>query len=69
MKHNRSIQSAPVTDRVFLTPQQLSERWLCSVEKLKRMRRAGRLPVSYLGRHARYRLEDVLKIEAEAVVQ
>lgn len=66
MKHNRSIQSAPVTDRVFLTPHQLSERWLCSIEKLKRMRRAGRLPVSYFGRSARYRLADVLRIEAEA---
>jgi len=61
-----SIQSAPVSDRVFITPKQLSERWLCSVEKLKRMRRAGKLPVSYLGRSARYRLADVLKIESEA---
>jgi len=61
-----SIQSAPVSDRVFITPKQLSERWLCSVEKLKRMRRAGKLPVSYLGRSARYRLADVLKVESEA---
>lgn len=67
MKHKRSIQSAPVQDRVFITPHQLSERWLCSIEKLKRMRRAGKLPVSYLGRSARYRLADVLKIEAEAL--
>jgi len=62
-----SIQSAPVSDRVFITPKQLSERWHCSVEKLKRMRRAGKLPVSYLGRSARYRLADVLNIESEAV--
>lgn len=68
MKHERSIQSAPVQDRVFITPHQLSERWLCSVEKLKRMRRAGKLPVSYLGRSARYRMADVLRIEAEATV-
>jgi DNA-binding transcriptional regulator PaaX len=69
MKHKRSIQSAPVAEPVFITPRQLSERWLCSIEKLKRMRRAGSLPVSYLGRSARYRLADVLKIEAEAAAQ
>lgn len=67
MKQERSIKSAPVSDRVFLTPQQLSQRWMCSIMKLRRMRAAGKLPVSYLGRSARYKLADVERIEAEAV--
>lgn len=52
----------------FLTPQQLAERWQCSLMKLRRMRRAGQLPVLYIGRSARYRLADVERIEAEACV-
>ena len=66
MKQECSIQSAPAISPVFITPRQLSERWHCSIEKLKRLRRAGKLPVSYLGRSARYRLTDVLQIESEA---
>jgi hypothetical protein len=50
----------------FLTPKELSRRWICSIEKLKRMRRAGTLRVHYIGRAARYALADVLKIEEEA---
>lgn len=51
---------------VYFTPAQLSSRWSCSLMKLRRMRRAGTLAVSYLGRAARYRVEDVLRIEADA---
>ena len=82
MKQNRSIQSAPVSDRVspnhevhqvphpvFLTPKQLASRWACSIEKLKRMRRAGKLPVYYIGRAARHKLADVLRIETEAAAR
>ena len=69
MKQNRSIQSAPVSDRVFLTPKQLAFRWACSIEKLKRMRRAGKLPVYYIGRAARHKLADVLRIETEAAAR
>jgi len=50
----------------YLTPQQLGERWQCSLMKLRRMRRKGMLPVSYIGRSARYALADVERIELEA---
>lgn len=50
----------------YLTPKQLSARWLCSEMKLRRMRRNGVLPVSYIGRSARYAMADVERIEAEA---
>ena len=66
MKHERSDQLAPVLDRELRTPKQISARWQCSIEKLKRMRRAGILPVYYIGRSARYAMEDILRIEADA---
>jgi hypothetical protein len=50
-------------DRPFLTPKQLAARWDCSLMKLRRMRRAGVLPVYYIGRSARYAIADVVKIE------
>lgn len=50
----------------YLTPKQLSARWQCSTMKLRRMRRAGKLRVSYIGRSARYDIADVQRIEAEA---
>ncbi len=56
----------PIHDRVFLTPQQLSQRWLCSIMKLRRMRAAGKLRVFYIGRSARYSLDDVLHLESQA---
>ncbi len=52
----------------FLTPKQLATRWLCSEMKLRRMRAKGILPVSYIGRSARYLLADVERIEAQARV-
>jgi hypothetical protein len=63
-----SISSAPPEPPrlMFLTPKQLANRWQCSIEKLKRMRRAGSLPVFYIGRTARYAIGDVVKIEADA---
>jgi hypothetical protein len=51
----------------YLTPKQLADRWQCSTMKLKRMRKAGRLPVSYIGRAARFTLSDVERIESEAL--
>ena len=66
MSQERSIKSAPVQDRVFLTPQQLSQRWQCSLMKLRRMRKAGKLRVFYIGRAARFDQADVLKLESEA---
>lgn len=52
----------------FLTRNELARRWRVSTETIKRRERAGILPVLKLGRGARYRLEDVTRIEAEAVV-
>ncbi|HEY5812557.1 MAG TPA: hypothetical protein VIT23_07885 [Terrimicrobiaceae bacterium] len=52
----------------FLTRNELARRWRVSTETIKRRERAGILPVLKLGRRARYRLEDVTRIEAEAVV-
>jgi hypothetical protein len=50
----------------FVTPKQLASRWQCTIQKLRRMRRAGVLPVYYIGRSARYSLGDVERIEREA---
>ena len=54
------------TTGVFLTPKQLSARWQCSLMKLRRMRRAGTLGVHYIGRSARYSVDDVQRIERES---
>lgn len=63
----RSIEtSESVQDRQYFTPKQLSHRWHCSLMKLRRMRRRGELPVSYIGRSARYAVADVQQIEKEA---
>lgn len=50
----------------FLTPEQLGIRWQCSLMKLRRMRRKGTLPVTYIERAALYALADVERIEAQA---
>jgi hypothetical protein len=52
----------------FLTRNELARRWRLSTETIKRRERAGILPVLKLGRAARYRLKDVERIEAEALV-
>ena len=60
--------SAPIqtTPSPYISPKGLAARWLCSEMKLRRMRAKGILPVSYIGRSARYLLADVERIEAEA---
>lgn len=50
----------------MLTRQTLSDRWLLSIETLKRREKAGLLPALKLGRGIRYRLADIERIEAEA---
>ena len=50
----------------FLTPRQLADRWMVSVQKLRRMRRHGTLAVHYFGRSARYALADIERIERDA---
>jgi len=58
---NDNVSTAPV----FLTPAQLARRWQVSQMTLRRWRRAGKLAVYYIGRGARYRMDDVLRLEAE----
>ncbi len=52
----------------FLTPRDLAARWRCSIETLKRRRRANILQAYRFGRGVRFLLADVLRIEAEARV-
>ena len=55
----------------LLSRRQLSERWAVSKETVKRKEKAGILPVLKLAgcRDARYRLEDIVRLEAEAEVR
>jgi hypothetical protein len=53
----------------LLTRRQLSDRWQVSKETIKRREKHGTLPVLKLGRDARYRLTDVLRLEKEAEVR
>lgn len=51
----------------FLTAAELRQRWSVSGMFLHRLRQAGRLPVTRIGKRAvRYALSDILKIEAES---
>jgi hypothetical protein len=52
----------------LLSRKQLASRWQVSKETIKRREKAGILPVLKLGRDARYRLSDVLRLEREAEV-
>lgn len=51
------------------TRRTLSGRWVCSVEKLKRMEKAGLLPCIKIGRDVRYRREIIEQIEKESEVR
>ncbi len=44
-------------------------RWAVSIPTLKRREKAGILPVFKLGRDAKYRPEDIERIEQEAEVR
>lgn len=63
----KTTESAPARNLIYLSPKQLAQRWICSTEKLKRMRRAGTLKVSYIGRSARYSISDVELIEKKSI--
>jgi hypothetical protein len=52
----------------LLSRRQLATRWQVSKETIKRREKAGILPVLKLGRDARYRLTDVMRLEQEAEV-
>lgn len=53
----------------MLTRRVLADRWVCSIETLKRRERAGLLPYLKIGRGVRYRLADVERIEKESEVR
>jgi hypothetical protein len=64
------MQIPNVTEELrLLTRAQLAERWSVSRETIKRREKAGILPVLKLGRDARYRLSDVLRLEREAEIR
>lgn len=50
------------------TRRTLSQRWAVSTETLKRREKAGKLPCLKLGKSVRYRIEDIERIEREALV-
>jgi len=52
----------------LLTRRELATRWRFSTETIKRRERAGILPALKLGRGVRFRMEDIKRIEAEALV-
>jgi DNA-binding XRE family transcriptional regulator len=64
------MQRHNVTEELrLLTRAKLAERWSVSRETIKRREKDGTLPVLKLGRDARYRLSDVLRLEREAEVR
>jgi hypothetical protein len=60
------IQTIP---KIFVTRRELAMRWEVSISTLKRREAAGILPVYKLGRDAKYRAEDIERIEKESEVQ
>ena len=56
----------PFEDEKLISRHTLRDRWDCSGETLKRYEKRGILrPVRIAPRMVRYRLSDILKIEAE----
>ncbi len=55
------------TGEKLLSRKQLAERWQCSTETVKRRTREGLLhPVRFNSRLLRYRLAEILAVEANA---
>lgn len=53
----------------LISRRELSERWDCSVENLKRYEKRGRLkPIKLSKRFLRYRLSDIEQLENESQV-
>jgi len=67
MKTHINIQSTS-RDEEYQNRNEVASRWHCSVETIKRRERAGILKAYKLGKLVRYRLSDILKLEAEAEV-
>jgi hypothetical protein len=56
-----------VVDMQLITDRQLQNRWQRTDVTLWRLRKAGALPFVQVGRHPRYRLADILDLEANGV--
>ena len=56
---------------VYLTQEQLAERWQVHKETIQRMRRRGELPFDMIGagRLVRVPMDAVLKVEQEGAVE
>lgn len=53
----------------LFTRRALADRWVCSLETLKRREKSGLLPFLKIGRGVRYRIEDIERIEKEREVR
>ncbi len=62
------MQKNNSNELVLLSRKQLATRWQVSKETIKRREKDGTLKVLKLGRDARYRISDVLRLEQEAEV-
>jgi hypothetical protein len=63
----KSTTTHPHPSAPYITAAELRERWKCSGMFLHRLRAAGRIGVTRIGKRAvRYALADVLKIESES---
>jgi hypothetical protein len=65
MKNHSCKTQAPVAQ--LITDQQLQNRWQRTDVTLWRLRKAGVLPFVQVGRHPRYRLDDILHLEQSGV--
>ncbi len=48
---------------VLLTLAELARRWRCSVDKIRAMMKADKIPVVRIGARPRFRLEDIQEME------
>ena len=68
MRKRAKIPKRKQRDEDYISRQELSARWDCSLETLKRREKQGILrPVGFSGRMVRYRLSEVLAVEQEAL--
>ncbi len=51
----------------FLTPSELAARWQVTTMTLRRWRKSGKLKTIQLGRGVRFAIEEVERMEREAV--
>ena len=65
IKQDHTLTNSSEED-TLLTRKQVSERWNCHTETVKRRTRSGELPAVYLSaRSIRHRLSDVREFEAK----